>query len=62
MKRHILLLTLFLSAPCFSGEVTIPPGTTFFGVMTSPITSSPGEFQEHQIVKAQIYEALVIQG
>lgn len=62
VKRIALLFGLLLGLPCFGGEVVIPPGTTFFGVIREPITSAKGEFRENQIVQAQIYEALVIRG
>ena len=62
MKNSVLISALLIGLPCFGGEVVIPAGTTFFGVITAPITSSPDEFRENQIVMAQIYEPLVIQG
>ena len=61
-KHPVLLSTWLLCMPCFGGEVVIPAGTTFFGVITDPITSSPDEFHENQIINAQIYEPLIIQG
>ena len=62
MKRLALLFACLFATPCLSAEVAIPPGTTFFGVIVDPITSSPDEFRENQIVSAKIYEPLVING